>query len=79
MTIAETLAQFPKLAALVVGDICLDRWCTYDPAASEPSRETGIPRLGVVHTEVTPCLLYTSQYGTDDRLGLRRHKGLLYH
>ena len=54
MTIAETLAQFPKLAALVVGDICLDRWCTYDPAASEPSRETGIPRLGVVHTEVTP-------------------------
>jgi len=37
-----------------VGDICLDRWCTYDPAASEPSRETGIPRIGVVHTEVTP-------------------------
>ncbi|MGA2740346.1 MAG: PfkB family carbohydrate kinase [Bryobacteraceae bacterium] len=37
-----------------IGDICLDRWCTYDPAASEPSRETGIPRIGVVHTEVTP-------------------------
>jgi bifunctional ADP-heptose synthase (sugar kinase/adenylyltransferase) len=38
----------------VVGDICLDRWCTYDPATSEPSRETGIPRIGVVRTEVTP-------------------------
>ncbi|HKW99931.1 MAG TPA: PfkB family carbohydrate kinase [Bryobacteraceae bacterium] len=54
MTTAEILAQFPKLSALVVGDICLDRWCTYDPAASEPSRETGIPRIGVVRTEVTP-------------------------
>ena len=54
MTTADILAQFPKLSALVVGDICLDRWCTYDPAASEPSRETGIPRLGVVRTEITP-------------------------
>jgi len=54
MTTAEILAQFPMLSTLVVGDICLDRWCTYDPAASEPSRETGIPRIGVVHTEVTP-------------------------
>ena len=54
MTAAGILAQFPKLSALVVGDICLDRWCTYDPAASEPSRETGIPRIGVVRTEVTP-------------------------
>ena len=33
MTTAEILAEFPKLSALVVGDICLDRWCTYDPAA----------------------------------------------
>ncbi|MGA3043222.1 MAG: PfkB family carbohydrate kinase [Bryobacteraceae bacterium] len=54
MTAAEILAQFPKLSALVVGDICLDRWCTYDPAASEPSRETGIPRIAVAGTEVTP-------------------------
>jgi rfaE bifunctional protein kinase chain/domain len=54
MTTAEILAQFPKLSALVVGDICLDRWCSYDPEASEPSRETGIPRIGVVRTEVTP-------------------------
>jgi rfaE bifunctional protein kinase chain/domain len=54
MTTAEILHAFKKLKALVVGDICLDRWCTYDPAASEPSRETGIPRLGVVATEVSP-------------------------
>jgi rfaE bifunctional protein kinase chain/domain len=54
MTTAEILAQFPRLSAMVVGDICLDRWCTYDPAASEASRETGIPRVGVVRTEVTP-------------------------
>jgi len=54
MTTQEILAAFPKLAALVVGDICLDRWCTYDPATAEPSRETGLPRCGVVMTEVTP-------------------------
>ena len=53
MTTEEILAQFPRLSALVVGDVCLDRWCTYDPAASEASRETGIPRVGVVRTEVT--------------------------
>jgi rfaE bifunctional protein kinase chain/domain len=34
--------------------VCLDRWCTYDPALADPSRETGIPRVGVVATEVTP-------------------------
>jgi rfaE bifunctional protein kinase chain/domain len=54
MTTREILAALPKLSALVVGDVCLDRWCTYDPAVSEPSRETGIPRIGVVRTEVTP-------------------------
>ena len=54
MTAAEILAAFPQTSALVVGDICLDRWCTYDPALSEPSRETGIPRIGVVSVEVTP-------------------------
>jgi rfaE bifunctional protein kinase chain/domain len=53
MTAAEILAEFPKFSALVVGDICLDRWCTYDPETSEPSRETGIPRVGVVRTETT--------------------------
>jgi rfaE bifunctional protein kinase chain/domain len=54
MTTSEILAAFPKLKALVIGDICLDRWCNYDPAAAEPSRETGIPRLGIVSTQVTP-------------------------
>ena len=54
MTTSEILKAFPRRSALVVGDICLDRWCTYDPAMSEPSRETGISRLAVVSTEVTP-------------------------
>jgi len=53
MTAAEIVGQFPKLSALVVGDICLDRWCRYDPAVAEASRETGIPRIGVVRTEVS--------------------------
>ena len=39
---------------LVVGDICLDRWCRYEPALAEASRETGIPRCGVTATAVTP-------------------------
>src|SRR5437016_12863567 len=54
MTAAQILAALREHSALIVGDICLDRWCTYDPATSEPSRETGILRLGVVATEVTP-------------------------
>ena len=54
MKIAEILAAFPRLSAMVVGDICLDRWCTYDPSLAEASRETGIPRIGVTQTEVTP-------------------------
>jgi len=54
MNTAEILAGFSRLKTLVIGDICLDRWCTYDPATSEPSRETGIPRLGIVSTQVTP-------------------------
>jgi len=54
MTIPEILEGIKKVRALVVGDICLDRWCTYDPATTEPSAETGIPRLGIVTSEVTP-------------------------
>src|SRR5436309_2610229 len=54
MTTAEILAGFPALRVLVVGDVCLDRWCTYDPALADASRETGIPRIGVIATEVTP-------------------------
>ncbi len=50
----DILDQAPKLAALIVGDVCLDRWCRYDPHLAEPSRETGIPRTAVTSTEVTP-------------------------
>src|SRR5262245_49576327 len=53
MTTAEILDQFSRLSALVVGDICLDRWCAYDPAAAEPSRETGIDRIAVISVETT--------------------------
>lgn len=53
MTVAEILNRFSQLNVLVVGDICLDRWCTYDPAMAEVSRETGIPRVGVVRYEST--------------------------
>jgi rfaE bifunctional protein kinase chain/domain len=51
---AGILEAFPRYSALVVGDICLDRWCIYDPATAEPSHETGIPRIGVVSTELAP-------------------------
>src|SRR5438067_8163124 len=54
VTTAALVAEFPRLRVLVVGDVCLDRWCRYDPALADPSRETGIPRIGVVSTEVTP-------------------------
>jgi rfaE bifunctional protein kinase chain/domain len=45
---AEILNAARNLSALVVGDICLDRWCEYDPRLAEPSAETGIPRIAVV-------------------------------
>jgi rfaE bifunctional protein kinase chain/domain len=51
---AGLMAGFPKAKVLVVGDICLDRWCRYDPRQSLPSVETGINRIGVVQTMVTP-------------------------
>jgi bifunctional ADP-heptose synthase (sugar kinase/adenylyltransferase) len=54
MTASEILAAIPALSTLVVGDLCLDRWCTYDPQTAEPSRETGIARVGVVSTKSTP-------------------------
>ncbi len=50
----QILAQFPGLSALVIGDICLDRWCTYDPALALESAETGIARVAVTRTESTP-------------------------
>jgi rfaE bifunctional protein kinase chain/domain len=52
--VKDILDKAPKLAALVLGDVCLDRWCKYDPQLGEPSRETGIPRIGVTAVEVTP-------------------------
>src|SRR5579863_1564172 len=54
MDAARILAGFPKLRALVVGDVCLDRWCRYDPALTLPSKETGIPRIAVTAVEVSP-------------------------
>jgi rfaE bifunctional protein kinase chain/domain len=54
VTAAEILAALPGLSALVVGDVCLDRWCRYEPSFNEPSRETGIPRVAVVEVERTP-------------------------
>ena len=54
MTAGAILSAFPRLRALVAGDICLDRWCRYDPALADESRETGIPRIAVVSTEATP-------------------------
>jgi bifunctional ADP-heptose synthase (sugar kinase/adenylyltransferase) len=54
MTTAEIIGALPQLSALVVGDTCLDRWCRYDPAEAELSRETGIPRTAVISVEVTP-------------------------
>jgi rfaE bifunctional protein kinase chain/domain len=54
VTVPEIISGIPSLRVLIAGDICLDRWCTYDPQHSEPSRETGIDRIAVVSTEVTP-------------------------
>ncbi len=54
MTTEKILASLPKLSALVVGDVCLDRWCYYEPRLAEASRETSIPRVAVVEYERTP-------------------------
>lgn len=54
MKCADVLDRASEARVLVVGDICLDRWCRYDPALAEPSRETGIPRVAVTQTTVTP-------------------------
>jgi rfaE bifunctional protein kinase chain/domain len=53
MTPADVLRRIESVSALVVGDVCLDRWCVYDPDLTEPSRETGLPRTAVVRTETT--------------------------
>lgn len=53
MTAQEILNRLPDRNVLVIGDICLDRWCYYDPSTSEPSRETGLNRIGVTKVEST--------------------------
>jgi rfaE bifunctional protein kinase chain/domain len=53
MNAAAILESFRGLRVLVAGDVCLDRWCRYDPREGLASRETGLPRVGVVSTEVT--------------------------
>ncbi len=54
MTCAEVLERAREASVLVVGDICLDRWCRYEPELAEASRETGIPRCAVTSAVVTP-------------------------
>jgi rfaE bifunctional protein kinase chain/domain len=53
MKTSEILGSFRSLRVLVAGDVCLDRWCRYDPREALASRETGLARVGVVSTEVT--------------------------
>lgn len=53
MTAHDILNKLPERNILVIGDICLDRWSYYDPAASEPSRETGLNRVGVTRVDST--------------------------
>jgi rfaE bifunctional protein kinase chain/domain len=54
MKAAEFLTKLAGLRVLIVGDLCLDQWCRYEPALAERSAETGIPRLAVTRTECTP-------------------------
>jgi rfaE bifunctional protein kinase chain/domain len=54
MNATDLLAKMSEMRVLVVGDVCLDRWCRYHPALSIASRETGIPRIAVIETETTP-------------------------
>src|SRR5580658_1398745 len=60
MNIREILMAFRGLKVLVAGDVCLDRWCRYDPREGLPSRETGLERVGVVSTQVTAGAAGTS-------------------
>jgi len=53
MKTSAILSRFRALRTLVVGDICLDLWCHYEPSLAEPSRETNLPRVAVVATETT--------------------------
>jgi len=54
LNVDEILAGMAGQSVLVVGDVCLDRWCRYDPGLAERSRETLIPRIAVTAVECTP-------------------------
>ncbi len=54
MNWSSLIREFKGCRVLVAGDICLDRWCHYDAEEADLSRETGIPRVGIVKTRVTP-------------------------
>jgi rfaE bifunctional protein kinase chain/domain len=54
MTALDLLKKMTSLRVLIVGDLCLDSWCYYDPSLAVPSAETGIPRLAIVRSEFTP-------------------------
>jgi rfaE bifunctional protein kinase chain/domain len=54
MTASELLEKISRLRVLIIGDLCLDQWCYYDPSLGVPSAETGIARLAIVRTEFTP-------------------------
>lgn len=53
VAVEQILSGITRMNVLVVGDICLDRWCIYDPDLAEPSRETGLPRVAVLSYETT--------------------------
>jgi rfaE bifunctional protein kinase chain/domain len=54
MTAAEFVSRVTGLKVLIVGDICLDQWCWYEPSSSQASAETGIPRIAVTRKQCTP-------------------------
>lgn len=54
MTASELLEKMSRLRVLIIGDLCLDQWCYYDPSLAVPSAETGIARIAVVRAEFTP-------------------------
>jgi rfaE bifunctional protein kinase chain/domain len=85
VNVREILAGIRGLRVLVAGDVCLDRWCRYDPSLALPSAETGIPRVAVVETEVTPGAAGTIANnlaalgaGQVDVLGVRGDDGFGY-
>ncbi|MFC1736461.1 bifunctional heptose 7-phosphate kinase/heptose 1-phosphate adenyltransferase [Candidatus Hydrogenedentota bacterium] len=52
--LSKILKNFGKARVLLVGDICLDKWCYYDPQAGSESRETGMTIHAIVRKDLTP-------------------------